>query len=92
MVGIKATSSKRTYSSMPCLPGQQLALPLTLQQATVNPCICYRLPNTHRQVWLSHFWRQWVLLLLGPGAQKALSVPCKSLFPQSCGSSVIKSC
>ena len=31
------------------------------------------------------------LSLLAPGAHKALFVPCKSLFPQSCGCSVIKS-
>ena len=32
-----------------------------------------------------------LLLSPGPGADKVLSVPSKSLFPQSCGSSVIKS-
>ena len=35
-------------------------------------------------------WGHWSFLL-GPGAQKVLFVPSKSLFPQSCGSSVIKS-
>ena len=80
MLGIKATSSKRTYTSMPCLPGLQLAVPLTLQQAIVNPCICYRLPNTHRQVWLSHFWRQcsfsWVLV-----SRKLFLCPPRVCFP-----------
>ena len=32
-----------------------------------------------------------LLLSPGPGADKVLFVPSKSLFPQSCGSSVIKS-
>ena len=80
MVGIKAASSKRTYTSMPCLPGLQLAMPLTLQQATVNPCLCCRLPDTHRHVWLSHLWSP-CSFLLGPGVHKVLFVPSKSLFP-----------
>ena len=50
----------------------------------------WRLPNTHRQVWLSLLWSH-CSFLLGPGAHKVLFVPSKSLFPQACGSSVIKS-
>ena len=46
----------------------------------------------HSQASLAQSLLEAVLLLLGPGEQKALSVPSKSLFPQSCGSSVIKSC
>ena len=65
-------------------------MPLTPRQATVNPRLCWRLLDTHRQVWLSVLWGH-CSFLLGPGAHKVLFVPSKSLFPQSCGSSVIKS-
>ena len=47
---------------------------LTPQEAAVDTCICQRLPNTHRQVWLSllsgHFF-----FLLTPGSHKVLFVP-----------------
>ena len=46
-------------------------------------------PDTNRQVWFSLLWGH--LSFLGPGVHKVLFAPCKSLFPQSCGSSVIKS-
>ena len=52
-------------------------------QATVNPHLCQRLPDTHRQVLWGH-----CSFLLAPGALKILFVPCKSLFPQSCRSSI----
>ena len=65
-------------------------MPLTPQQATVDPRLCWRLLDTHRQVWLSLLWGH-CSFLLGPGAHKVLFVPSKSLFPQFCGSSVIKS-
>ena len=58
--------------------------------ATVDPCLCGRLPNTHRQVWLSLLWGH-CSFLLGPIVHKVLSVPSKFLFPQSYGNSVIKS-
>ena len=29
------------------------SVPLTLQQATVDPCLCWSLLDTHRQVWVS---------------------------------------
>ena len=63
---------------------------LTPQQATVNPHLCWRLLDRHRQVWLSLLWGH-CSFLLAPGAHKVLFVPSKSLFPQSCGISVIKS-
>ena len=53
-------------------------------------CLHWRLLDTHKQVWLSLLWGH-CSFLLAPGAHKVLSVPCKSLFPQSCGTSVIKS-
>ena len=58
----------------------------TLQQATANPCLCWRLLETHRQVWVSLFWGH-CSFLMGPGEHKVLFVPSKSLFPQSCVSS-----
>ena len=68
------------------------SVPPTLQQATTNPCLCWRLLDTHRQVWVSLSWS----LLLSPGSWCAQGFVCalqvtKSLFPQSCVSSVIKS-
>ena len=58
----------------------------TLQQATVNPHLCQRLLDTHRQVWVSLLWSH-CSSLLDPGANKVLFVPSKSLFSQSCVSS-----
>ena len=55
----------------------------TLQQATVEPCLCPRLLDTHKQVWVNHFWGH-CSFLLGPGTHTFLSMPSKSLFPQSC--------
>ena len=49
-----------------------------------------RILDTHRQVWVSFLWGH-CSFLLGPGVHKVLFVPSKSLFPQSCVSSVIKS-
>ena len=72
-----------------CLPGLQPE-PLSLWQATADPCLCRRHSSTHRQVWLSLLWGH-CSFLLGPGAHKILSVPSNCLFPQFCGSSVIKS-
>ena len=51
---------------------------------------CWRLLDTYRQVWVSLLWGH-CFFLLGPGARKVLLVPSKSLFPQICGSSIIKS-
>ena len=58
----------------------------TLQQATSDPCLHQRLLDTHRQVWVSLLWGH-CSFLLGPGAQKVLFVPSKSLFPQYCENS-----
>ena len=81
MVGIMVTSSKRTYASVTCLPGLLQSVSLTLWQATVNPYLCWRLPNTHREVWLSLLWGHYSFVL-GPGAHKVLFVPSNSLcFP-----------
>ena len=67
------------------------SVPLTLQQATVDPRLCQRPLDTRGQVWVSLLWGH-CSSLLGPGAHKVLFVPSKSLFPQSCvsfGSSVV---
>ena len=50
--------------------------------ATVDPHLCQRLLDTHRQVWLSLLWGH-CSFLLGPGARKVFFVPFKSLcFPR----------
>ena len=84
------TFSIRIYASMLCLPGLLLSVPLTLLQATVEPPLCWRLPSTHRQIWL-FLLRIRCSFILDPGAHKVLFVPSKRLFLQSCGSSIIKS-
>ena len=62
------------------------SVPPTLQQATAYSHLCWRLLNTHGQVWVSLLWGH-CSYLLGPGVHKVLFVPSKSLFPQSCVSS-----
>ena len=54
----------------------------TLHQTMANPCLCQRLLDTHRQVWVSLLWGH-CCLLLGPGAHMIFFVPSKSLFLQS---------
>ena len=73
----------------PCSPLPH-SVPLTLQQATTNTRLHRRLLDTHRQVWVRLLWGH-CFFLQGSGGHKVLFVPSKSLFPQSCGSSVIKS-
>ena len=60
------------------------SVPQTLQQATTDSCLHWRLLDTHRQVWVSLLWGH-CSFLLGPGVHKFLFVPSKSL--QSCVSS-----
>ena len=62
------------------------SVPPTLQQATTDPHLHWRLLDTHRQVWVSLLWGH-CSFLLGPGVHKVLFVPSKSLFLQSCVSS-----
>ena len=61
-------------------------VPPTLQQATADPHLHWKLLDTYRQVWVSLLWGH-CSFLLGPGAHKVLFVPSKSLFPQSSVSS-----
>ena len=58
------------------------SVPLTLQQATVNPRLCQGLLDTHRKVWLSHLWGH-SSFLLGPGVHKDLFVPSKVCLPST---------
>ena len=54
MVGEMETSFLRLYGSMLCLLGLLLSVSLTLQQATVDPHLHQRLPDTQRPFgWLS---------------------------------------
>ena len=68
----------------------QHSMPPTLKQAIADPHLCWRFLDTPGHVWVSFLWCH-CSFLLGPGAHKALCVPSKSLFPQSCVSFVIKS-
>ena len=72
------------------MPALLYLVSLTPQQATVDRCFLQRLLDTHMHVWLSLLCGHYSFLL-DPGGHKVLFMPCKSLFPQSCGSSVIKS-
>ena len=72
---IMVTSFKRSLA----LPH---SLPPTLQHATTKECPCWRLLDTHGQVWASLLWGH-CSFLLGPGAHEVLFVPSKNLFPQS---------
>ena len=81
---------KNLCQDAPWLPGLLYSVPLIPQPGTVDPRLCWRLLDAHRQIWLSLLWGH-CSFLLGPSAHKVLFVPSKHLFPQSCGSSVIKS-
>ena len=68
---VMATSFKRRscqLEELRQLPRLLYSIPLNLQQATVNPCLHWRLLHTHRQVWLS--------LLLSPGSWCAQDFVC----------------
>ena len=53
----------------------------SLQQATVDPHLCWRLLDTHREVGVSLLWGH-CSFLLSPGAHRFLFVLSQSLFPQ----------
>ena len=81
MVGIMVTSFTRIYASTVAFSTPDLA---------AGHCQQTPLPETPGHSQASLLWGHWSFLLC-PGAHKVLFVPSKSLFPQSCGSSVIKS-
>ena len=58
-------------------------VPPTLQQTTTNPCLCQRLLDTHRQIWVRLLWGH-CSFPLGSGAYKVLFVTSGSLFPHLC--------
>ena len=68
---VMVTSFKRSHACTATLSA--------LQQATTDPRLCWRLLDTHGQVWVSLLWSH-CSFLLGPGAPKALFVPSKSLY------------
>ena len=83
MVGImvpRAISFKMTYASMLWLPGLLESVPLTPRQATVNLHLHQRLPNTHRQIWLSLLWGH-CAFFLGLDTHKVLFAPSNRLSP-----------
>ena len=57
------------------------SVPPTLQQATADSCLCWRLLDTHRQIWVSVLWGR-CSFLLGPGAHNVVFVLSKRLFPR----------
>ena len=59
------------------------SVPLTVQQATADPCHHRRFLDTHGQVWVSLLWGH-CSVLLGPGAHKVLFVPLRVYFPVLC--------
>ena len=79
VMNIMGASLKRLHTLL-------YSVPPTLQQATVDPCLCQRLLDTHGQVWVNLLWGH-CSFLLGPGAHKFLFVPFQSLFSQSSVSS-----
>ena len=62
------------------------SVPPTQQQVTASTRLHQRTLGTHGQVWVSLLCGH-CSFLLGPGVHKAMFVPSKSLFPQSCVSS-----
>ena len=64
------------------------SVPLTLQQATVDPRLGQKFLEVHMQVWLC-LLSVYCSFILVPVTHKVLFVPSKSLFLQCCGSSII---
>ena len=77
---IIVTSFKRSHAHTAALSAP------TLQQATTNPHLCWRFQDTHEHVWVRFLWGH-CSFLLGPGVQRVLFVPYRSLLSQSCVSS-----
>ena len=61
------------------------SVPPTPQQATTDPCLRWRLLDTHKQIWVSPLWGH-CSFLLGPGAQGPVC-PLQESISQSCVSS-----
>ena len=73
------TSFKRAYASILCLPGLLYSVPLTPQQATVNPRLQPTVQETPGHSWasLAQSLMGHCCFLLGPGGHKVLFVPSK---------------
>ena len=84
-------SSKMTHANASASQDCCCQRPLPHNRPLLTCLQDQRLPNTQRQVSLGLLWDH-CSFPLGPGAYKVLFVPCKRLFPQSCGNSVIKFC
>ena len=56
------------------------SLPPTLQQATTDSQLCWRLLDTPAQVWVSFLWGH-CSFLLGLAVHKFLFVPAENLSP-----------
>ena len=72
VIKIMGTSYKKSHT---CTAAA--SMPPTLQQATADPCLLWRLLDIHWQFCVSIFWGH-SSFLLGPGAHKVLFVPSKS--------------
>ena len=59
------------------------SVPLTLQQATTDTHLRWRLLDTHRQVWVSLLWAH-CSFLLGGGARKVVCALQDSVSPVLC--------
>ena len=59
------------------------SVPPTPQQATTDPCLCQRLLDAHRQIWVSLLWGH-CSFLLGPGAQGSICALQESVSPGLC--------
>ena len=86
MERVMAASSKRTYASMPCLSGLLLALWALLTHASTSnsQTLIGESDSVSCGVTVPFSW-----VLVRTSFCWALQV---SLFPQSCGNSIIKSC
>ena len=71
MLGLTATSSKRTYANVLCLLGLLLPVPLNPWQAAVCPYFCWRLPNTGKSS-LEDEMVEWHDLLNGHECEQTL--------------------
>ena len=80
---IMATSFKMSHAGTAALSAPDPAA------GHSEPCLCQRLLDTHRQVWVSPLWDH-CFFLLGPGAQGSV-VPSESLFPESISQSRVSS-
>ena len=73
---IMAASFKRSHDAL------LHSVPPTLQRATTDPGLRWRLLDTHGKVWVSLLWDH-CSFLLGTGAHKILFVPSNRLFLDS---------